>query len=205
MKHGYCAENEDILIRPLAKEDLEYLREWRNDEKLSTYLRSIPYITEEAQIKWFDKYLKDKNTLFFTIVDKGRETTVGSAALYNFDTDSCEVGKIVIGDPSSHGKGIGYKSLLLAITAAIRKLEMRSFRLDVHEDNIPARNIYDKVGFRVIGKHAFEKGGYELEMEISSECFFEQNPIAETIKVFMEEDMTRTTVSGNRGVSNSSK
>ena len=196
MKHRYCAESEAILIRPLAKGDLEYLRSWRNDEKLSTYLRSIPYITEDAQLKWFDKYLGDNNTVFFTIVDKERKVTVGSAALYNFDNDSCEVGKIVIGDSSSHGKGIGYRSLLLAITVAIRKLEIRTFRL--HEDNIPARNIYDKVGFKVIGKHDFEKGGYELEMEITSDRFFELNPIAETIEVFMEDDMTRT-VFENRG------
>lgn len=192
MKHGYCAESDAILIRPLGKQDLEYLRSWRNDEKLSTYLRSIPYITKEAQIKWFDKYLEDKNTLFFTIVDKEREATVGSVALYNFGNDRCEVGKIVIGDSSSHGKGIGYRSLLLAITVAIKKLQMRGFRLDVHEDNIPARNIYDKVGFNVIGKHAFEKGGYELEMEITCDRFFEKNPIAETINVFMEDNYNGT-------------
>lgn len=70
MKHGYCSESDAILIRPLEKRDLEYLRSWRNDEKLSNYLQNIPYITEEAQIKWFEKYLEDKNTLFFTIVDK---------------------------------------------------------------------------------------------------------------------------------------
>lgn len=118
--------------------------------------------------------------------------------MYNFNNDSCEVGKIVIGDSSSHGKGIGYKSLLLVITLAIRKLEIRSFRLDVHEDNIPARNTYDKVGFKVIGKHNFEKGGYELEKEITSDRFFELNLIAEKIEVFLEDNMTRS-VMKNRG------
>lgn len=200
MKHEYCAESSSILIRPLKKGDLEYLRSWRNDEKLSTYLRSIPYITEEAQIKWFDKYLEDKSTLFFSIVDKERKTTVGSVALYNFNKDSCDVGKIIIGDPASHGKGIGYRSLLLAITVAIKQLEIRCFRLDVHEDNIPARNIYEKVGFKVIGKHAFEKGGFELEMEIASDCFFGLNPIAETINVFMEDDMTRAGFANRGGI-----
>jgi len=195
MKHGYCAESEKILIRPLEREDLEYLRTWRNDAKLSTYLRGIPYITRESQIEWFENYLVDKNTLFFAIVDKDRRATVGSAALYNFNNNSCEVGKIVVGDSSSHGKGIGYRSLLLAITLAIRKIGIKEFRLDVHENNIPARVIYEKVGFEVIGKHAFEKGGYELEMAINSKQFLEHNPEAETIEVFMDESMNKV----NRG------
>ena len=65
MKHKYCAESDSILIRPLKRDDLEYLRSWRNDKKLSTYLRDIPYITEEAQGKWFEEDLTNGNTLYF--------------------------------------------------------------------------------------------------------------------------------------------
>lgn len=99
---------------------MEYLSSWCNDEKLSTYLQCIPYITEEAQIKLFDKYLEYKNTLFFSIINEKGEVTVGAAVLCNSDKDGCGAGKIVIGDPSSHGKEIGYRSLLLAITVTIK-------------------------------------------------------------------------------------
>lgn len=187
MKHNYSAEIDAIMIRPLATEDLYLLREWRNDERLSTYLRKIPYITEMAQIKWYDEYTKDDNTLFFAIIDKDLRKTVGTVALYNFFNNSCEVGKIMIGDPYSHGKGMGYKALLLAIMIAINMFNVDIFKLDVHEDNIPARKIYDKIGFKVTGKHVFEKGGYELEMKLDSNYFYNNNSIVENVKIHMDE------------------
>ena len=53
--------------------------------------------------------------IFFAIVDILKAITVGSLAAYNFNEHSCEVGKIVIGDESAHGRGKGYKALLMAI------------------------------------------------------------------------------------------
>lgn len=186
MEHKYCAENETILIRPLKKSDIEHLRLWRNNPELSVYLSLIPYITPESQKRWFERYQQDTNILFFAVIVKERQKLIGSVALYGFLDDKCKVGRIVIGDPSSHGKGIGYEALLLAISVAIRKLGIKIIGLDVHEDNIPARKIYDKAGFKVITKHEFEKGGQELEMEITSRFFYEVNASAESIRVFQE-------------------
>ena len=188
MKHLYCANNEIIKIRPLMEKDIEYLRCWRNDPELSTYLNEIPFITPEKQLDWFNSYLTDNDNLFFVIVDKKRDIQIGSVALYKFRGNSCEVGRIVIGDSASHGKGMGYNALLLVITIAIQKFNVNFIKLDVHEANLPARNIYEKIGFQIIGKHEFQKGGYELEMEISAEDFIKQNPIIKNIKVY---EMTR--------------
>lgn len=190
MKHKYCAESEGILIRPLKIDDIEFLRKWRNNPNLSKYLRSIPHISKESQMKWYEKYNDDDKSLFFAILNKEKNSPIGSVALYNLRDNKCDVGKIVIGDSSAHGKGIGYRALLLAIAVAIKELGIKTIRLDVHENNLPAKRIYEKAGFSVVGKHPFEKGGHELEMEIKAEVFYDVNLSAKDIKIFMEDAMS---------------
>lgn len=183
MNHQYCAESNTIRIRPLKRQDIEYLRQWRNDPELSRYLSPIPYISPESQQEWFDRYLADDDILFFSIIVKERDAVVGSVAVYGMHEGQCEVGRIVIGDSSVHGKGIGYGSLLMAMAIAVNRLDIRTVRLDVHEDNAPARRIYEKAGFHIVGSHPFAKGGLELEMEISATEFYQMNQLTQEIHI----------------------
>lgn len=187
MLHKYCAENDLIKIRPLKSADIELLRQWRNDEKLSFYLSKIPYITPEKQNEWYNGYLNDPNSIIFAVIDRERKAVIGSVALYDFKDHQCAVGKIVIGDKLSHGKGAGYTSLILALVIAITKHDVSLITLDVHEDNIPARAIYEKAGFKAVGRHSFAKGGYETEMEITTEEFFSLNEGVKCVRVYEEE------------------
>ena len=176
MKHNYCAENNICRISPLKEENIENLRKWRNDKNLSKFLRTVPDISNEMEERWFHEYLNDKTICFFSITDRTTDHIVGSLALYDITGDTCDIGKIVIGDPSAHGKGIGYNSFLLAMSIGINELEIKKFRLDVHTENIAALSIYVKIGFEIIGSHDFMKGGKELEMSIDRERFYACNP-----------------------------
>ena len=184
MDHRYCAENDNILIRPLNIDDIEKLRIWRNDSSLSTFLQDVPYITPQMQCQWYEKYLQEKDILFFAVVDKSQNNMVGTVALYGFKNKQCEVGKIVVGDTSAHGKGIGYELLLLAMAIAVKELSVEKMVLNVHEANIPARSVYEKVGFKVVGRHAFAKGGSELEMEVTSQTYYKNNAMVKEIRIY---------------------
>lgn len=176
MTHSYKAENGKCIIRPLKEEDIELLRNWRNNKELSKFLRPIQYITTEAEEKWFQNYLQEDNTYFYTVIDKSTGKRIGSLAIYNVDGTRAEVGKIVIGDDSAHGKGLGYSSLLLAMSIGFQKLHITDFRLDVHIENIAALSIYIKAGFEICGSHSFVKGGKELEMHVDKNRFEACNP-----------------------------
>ena len=189
MEHRYCAETEQIRIRPLHEEDIEYLRNWRNNKELSVFLSDIPYITQEMQLIWFREYQCKAGTYFFVVIDKDTNKVVGSVAIDMLDGHSFEVGRIVIGDSSAHGRGMGYGALLLAVAIAIKKLNAEIIRLNVHENNGPARNIYERAGFETIGRHEFAKGGYELEMQISSSAFFKSNKLTNEIIIMEEQNM----------------
>lgn len=168
MIHNYCAELEEVLIRPLHRYDIEYLRKWRNNGELSRYLRNIGNVDKDAQIRWYEGYLKDSNTIFFA-VDFDRKKTVGSLAIYNFNQQECEIGKIVIGDNEIKDRKVAERAFLMAMGVANHFLGIDCFKLSVHEDNKVARHIYSKLGFEKVGEHPFPNGGKELEMIVDIE------------------------------------
>ncbi|MBR5994351.1 MAG: GNAT family N-acetyltransferase [Lachnospiraceae bacterium] len=189
MIHNYCAELKEVLIRPLHRYDIEYLRKWRNNGELSRYLRNIGKVDKDAQIRWYEGYLKDSNTIFFAI-DFDRKKTVGSLAIYNFNQQECEIGKIVIGDNEIKDRKVAERAFLMAMGVANHFLGIDCFKLSVHEDNKVARHIYTKLGFEKIGEHPFPNGGKELEMVADIEYVKGQFDVGEI--VFFEDNSAIT-------------
>lgn len=193
MVHFYCAEyGEDVLLRPLHRYDIEYLRQWRNNKELCPFLTNIGEVTIQIQEKWFDLYIHDKDVLFF-VIDYKRIRTVGSIALYNFQNNKCQIGKIIVGEGKARGHNIGRKSFLMAMCVGIKYLGIREFGLSVHENNNIARNIYEKIGFRINGRHSFATGGTEFEMTITVDEILNKNKEVDEILLFEENDKTMKT------------
>lgn len=174
MRHNYIAKLDDILIRQLEEKDIELLRKWRNDLKSTRFLRNIGYITEEMQKRWYKSYLNNKQDIIFAIEDTGElKCVVGSLSLYDWDKGQniCEIGRIQIGDSAAHGKGIGRKSLVMAMKIAFHKLGITKIVASVHPDNVQAYHNDMKIGFRVIGEipAVSVAGGNELLLEMLEE------------------------------------
>lgn len=177
MDHKYRASLDNVRLRPLKKEDIEKLRIWRNDTDISRFLSPIPYITENMQEKWFEKYLLDPDEIIFAIEEADcLNRMVGSLSLYNFMDNEAEIGKIVVGDEAAHGMGIGKKAFLAAMTLAFERLGISTIKCSVHRENHSARHIYFSIGFRSIGEHGFISGGIEDELQIDKSFFEENNP-----------------------------
>ena len=172
MRHSYWAQLGDIEIRQLDEEDLELLRKWGNDKETTKFLRKIDFITEEMQKRWYESYLENNKELFFAIRDTNiLNRTVGSLALYewNKEDSTCEIGKIQIGDVEAHGKGIGRKTLVMAMKIAFRAIGVKKILASVHPDNVQAYHNDMKIGFRVIGETDSVVGGKELLLEMLEE------------------------------------
>lgn len=187
MKHEYCAEYNNVLLRPFHRYDIEQFRQWRNSQELNKYLSPISFITKEMQEKWYKQYIEDTNILFFT-VDYNRIRAVGSIALYDFQNDHCQIGKIVIGEPAMRGKGLGYQAFLLAISIGIYKLGICQFYLSVHEKNEPALHLYKKIGFQQLGMHLSQNGGNEWEMLLKKNDFESLNTQRENVLIYGENE-----------------
>lgn len=186
MEHGYCAEYGDVLLRPLHRYDIEYLRKWRNRESISRYLTPAGKITKSRQKEWFCQYILNEEVLFFSI-DYRRMRAAGTVALSGFRDDFCEIGKLVVGEEMARGNSLGRLSFLMAMCIGSRNLGIREYRLTVNEENAAAVHIYRKLGFHITGSHTPEWGGTELEMSVLYSDICRINPETDRITLFMED------------------
>lgn len=151
MNHNYEFSYKNVYIRPLSIQDIELLRNWRNDEKNTKYLRKLPYITEDMQSEWFRTYITNQDEYCFAIEEiEECKKTVGSLSLYNFNDNRAEFGKILVGDSNAHGKNVGYNSIVAVLYIAFNKLNLDEVFLHVFMDNQCAMHVYSKIGFRVV-------------------------------------------------------
>ncbi len=185
-KHDFSVEYKNVKLVSLEKNDIEMLRKWRNDPTQTKFLRDIGYITEEAQLKWYEEYLKDESQLIFSINETQKlNRMIGSVALYNIDSfkQTCEVGRIQIGDSEAHGMGIGRISLVCAIKVAFKCLGINKIEASVHKDNVQAHTNDLKIGFRIVGEIDSVVGGKEDLIEMFEEDAVSANPYYNDIAI----------------------
>jgi len=180
---NYEAVYDNVRIRPLAKQDIELLRLWRNDETKTKYLRQIGYITKEMQEKWYEEYIGREDDVIYAIEEiEELQTVVGSLSMYECNGTGAEIGKIQIGDERAHGKGIGRKSFLMAMLIGFQKKGLEELHLFVNAKNVAACKIYDKLGF-VTGRNHPSLNGTEQYMEIDYEEFRKKNEDIPCVKI----------------------
>ena len=71
-----------IKLEPLTKEDLELVRNWRNDPKIQKYMEYRQTITPEQQVVWFETQKKEESHYFIIEVNKKK---IGLANIKNID------------------------------------------------------------------------------------------------------------------------
>lgn len=168
MRHNYAIFYQNIYLRPLCKEDIEYLRMWRNNPENTRYLRSISYITPQMQESWYDAYLHNEDEIIFGIVEtKTLKRLIGSLSFYHFQGVQAEFGKILIGAPEAHGKKAGLHATIAALKIGFETLGLKRIVLDVYEENGAAVHIYKEAGFRVVDSKFSKEGWLELTMEVT--------------------------------------
>lgn len=97
---------------------------------------------------FYKKYLDNHDEICFVIEECSvLNRIVGSLSLYSFRGDTVEFGKILIGDKEAHGKQIGYNATVAALRIAFEVLNLKTVVLEVYEENIAAKKIYEKAGF----------------------------------------------------------
>jgi len=116
-------EYNKVRLLPLTKDDIELVRTWRNDEKISRYMEYREHITIEMQQDWFRSISNDSN--FYFIIMYG-ELKVGLANIKNIDWNKrCgEVGAFIYDD--------SYLNSLLPYIVSLKRLEMDFEEFGLH-------------------------------------------------------------------------
>lgn len=171
MNSKFIIKYQNIILRPLIEDDINFLRLLRNDHNLSKYLTKIDDISMEQQISWFKSIKNDNNSVFFAIDEQtNRKGLVGSCAIYDINENNAEFGKIIV-DPIMKGQKIGYNSMFASLFFGFEFLGIKCFIGKVFDDNIAAKINDLKVGFKIVGEK-YVDNIKELQLGLTKDDFY---------------------------------
>lgn len=149
-----------IYLTSVEHENIEQLRQWRNDPELRKYFREHREISKEMQEKWFqEKVLGDPNQINFEIHEANSKKLIGHCGLYyiKWVNGTGEFG-IYLGE--SRRCGYGTDALKALLNYGFYELGLTRIWCEVYENN-RAIDTYKKIGFKHEGtlrKHIFKEG-----------------------------------------------
>lgn len=135
-----------IELKPFITEDWKYIDKWiSNESELIQFAGQIfSFPIDENQIK---NYLSNsKNRTVFRIENKNNEP-IGMAEISVEDENVAKLARILIGEKSMRGKGIGAELINKLTEYGFKKLKKGTIILNVYKWNIGAIKCYEKVGF----------------------------------------------------------
>lgn len=145
MTRDILLENNDVLLRPLVRQDIPFLKKLTKNADLWEYFTHN--LSNDDQFEeWIKPHFKGER-IQFTVINKSNGEFVGSTALGNYsDRDKrIEIGWSWLGTPY-HGSGINQtmKKLILNYCFDNLSLERVEFKTDIL--NLPARHALKKLG-----------------------------------------------------------
>ncbi|MDN5341370.1 MAG: diamine N-acetyltransferase [Oceanotoga sp.] len=140
-------KNKEIELIPISKEDTEYIINIRNTKKINENLFSNPPIYDFEHIKWLNQM--NKNDIHLIIKNKDEKVGIINITKIDYLNEKCEYGIAL--EPQYSGKGIAYKASKLLLNYVFSNLKIRKVYLELFSDNIRAKSLYEKIGFKQEG------------------------------------------------------
>jgi ribosomal-protein-alanine N-acetyltransferase len=165
MSFNKTLESHRLIYRPLSSAycTKEYLQ-WLNDKEVTRYLEIFePY--SEAQLKDYLSVVdKNDRLLFWAIHIRANNKHIGNIKIdpINRYHGYGEYG-IMMGDQTEWGKGYAAEASKTIMEYCFSEEGLRKITLGVVADNMPAVNLYKKLGFETEGvykKHGLYDGLY---------------------------------------------
>lgn len=160
-------------LREVQRKDLESINRWRNDPELTSMLGApFRYINLEVDIKWYEGYMNSRsNAVRCAITEDDKDEILGLVSLVSIDymNQSAEF-HIMIGDKNNRGRGLGTYAVNSILKHAFKNMNLQRIELTVLDDNIHAKNLYEKCGFIYEGRKrkAKYKNGQFVDMLLYS-------------------------------------
>lgn len=183
MRPFYHEENEIGFIG-IDKEDfVKNMYGWSNDDEVTHLMFTgiWPGNYEKLEQIYID-LIKGDNVVF-AIVDKISDKTIGFCGLYRIQWQPrfAEY-RIIIGDKTFWGRGIGTLAAKFIVKYAFEKLNLNKVHLGVNVENKAAIRSYEKAGFKhegIVRQEIYRNGKYydAHKMSVLQEEWFQKNGI----------------------------
>lgn len=160
--------NENIYLRAVEPEDLDYLYKWENDTNLwihgntlAPYSRNTlrQYIEEAQQYDIFQS-----NQLRLVICQQDSDTIVGAVDIYDVDVHSKRAGIGVLVDEEFRKQGFAQQALKLIQNYAFDFLNLHQLYAHISVNNSISIDLFEKSGYLKAGilkDWIYTPSGYE--------------------------------------------
>lgn len=135
----------NIQLRRIDQEDIEMLRQWRNDQKIVQFMFFNKHITKEMQQQWFDA-LGPKD-FYFIIEYKNKALGLINLSSESNEERAAQAG-LFIYDESYWGTQIPVIASLCLLEFAFEQLGLKTIYAKVQKKNTAAKNYNRSLGFK---------------------------------------------------------
>lgn len=147
-------KGENIFLRALEPEDLEFVYEIENDEKVWEISNTqTPYsrflIRQYLENAHRDIYEVKQLRL---VISNYNNETIGLIDLFDFDFKNRRAGVgILIKSPSNRAKGYGKEALNLVVSYSFTHLCLHQLYCNISDENQASINLFKSQGFKEVG------------------------------------------------------
>ena len=136
-----------VVLRPLAAEDRDRVREWRNLPEIARWMYSDHAISSAEHARWFAGALADPRRRYWII--EADSHPVGLANLYDLAPEHRRTSwAYYLADPSTRGQGIGAFVEYWMIEQVFGALKLDKLWCEVLIGNAPVWRLHEGFGFR---------------------------------------------------------
>lgn len=147
-------KGENIYLRALEPEDLEFIYEIENDETIWELSHTqTPY--SQFLIK---QYLENAHKDIYEVkqlrlvISNYKKDTLGLIDLFDFDFKNKRAGiGILVKDLADRNKGVGGEALKLLINYSFKRLNLHQLYCNISKQNIASIKLFKKHGFKEVG------------------------------------------------------
>ena len=147
-------EGNNIFLRALEKEDLEFLYNLENDSSIweisgttTPYSRGVL----KSYLQHAHRDIYEVKQLRLVICDK-KGTTLGLIDLYDFDPKNRRAGLgIIVKDEQNRNKGIGSEAISILCDYAFSTLGLHQIHANILKVNERSIHLFKKIGFKEVG------------------------------------------------------
>ncbi len=163
MKNCFLS-GDKIYLRPPELTDADFLTNGENNELVRDALFLAFPVSPSESAEKIQKFISAKDTIFFTIISKEKNETVGVTAFFRVDYVSrAAVFYLAILNPEYWSVGFGSEATRLMVQYAFETLNLNRIQLHVNSENHAAIKIYQRCGFiqeGVLRQAMYKKGRY---------------------------------------------
>ena len=140
-------ETEQLILRPLRKEDVTDLKEWLGDSSIYQYWGKRPGKSDLNPELLFQKQEKPAKSFHWGIIHKQDHKVIGDMWVYLIEND--RMAKVAFRlSPACQGKRLMTEALVRAVTFCFEETELQRLWADVHIQNIVSCKTLENAGFK---------------------------------------------------------